>query len=85
MRKFWQRPSDIERLILLYEELDKAARLQTVADPKIAANDKDLALAALDTIKMQMTERIIAQAHRKADLLKKTKTTETKTTEMTGQ
>jgi len=82
--KILNRPSLVERLVLLWTDVEAEVRKNISADTKIAANDKDLAIATLDTITMAVTSRIVQQAHAKAPTLKKTETTETKTVKTTG-
>lgn len=74
-----QKPSDVERLLLLWTEVETKSREKLAADPKVTPGDKELANAVYDTLHMALTDELVKQAHGRASPLKTT-TTETKET-----
>ena len=81
--RFWQRPSDVERLLLLWDDVQATARLTMEKDANAPPVAKESAKAAFDTIHMELVSRLVEQAHRKAVPLKSStvkKTTEETTT-----
>jgi hypothetical protein len=82
LRLLRQRPSDVERLILLLDDVIDEERKKAAVDPLVSPQEKQIAATVYDTIKMNLVGRVVKQAHGKQSPLK-SKTTETEKTKVT--
>jgi len=82
---FSKKPSDVERLILLWDEVETEARNNLKVDANTSPQDKATAYTVYDTIHMALVSRLIKQAHGKVASLKTTATETKKTKTVTTQ
>jgi len=82
VRVFRRRPSDLERAILVWSEVERRARATIHADTTISPANLELADSVLDTVTMEMSKALVQQANEKAQRSRTTvlKTEKTETT-----